>query len=155
MIRIWTLMFVMTIPGLVAAQDARLLAENPQAEARLKALAVELRCLVCQNQTLADSNAPLAEDLRREVREMIAKNMSDQEIIDFLVERYGDFVLYRPPLRATTTLLWIGPFLLLAVAGTALVLAVRRRQKTLPEVIVSEADHQRVKQLLSDGAKHP
>ncbi len=121
MIRIWTLMFVMTIPGLVAAQDARLLAENPQAEARLKALAVELRCLVCQNQTLADSNAPLAEDLRREVREMIAKNMSDQEIIDFLVERYGDFVLYRPPLRATTTLLWIGPFLLLAVAGTALV----------------------------------
>lgn len=155
MIRIWTLMFVMTIPGLVAAQDARLLAENPQAEARLKALAVELRCLVCQNQTLADSNAPLAEDLRREVREMIAKNMSDQEIIDFLVERYGDFVLYRPPLRATTTLLWIGPFLLLAVAGTALVLAVRRRQKALPEVIVSEADHQRVKQLLSDGAKHP
>lgn len=155
MIRIWTLMFVMTIPGLVAAQEARPLAENPQAEARLKALAVELRCLVCQNQTLADSNAPLAEDLRREVREMIAKNMSDQEIIDFLVERYGDFVLYRPPLRATTTLLWIGPFLLLAVAGTALVLAVRRRQKALPEVIVSEADHQRVKQLLSDGAKHP
>ena len=155
MIRIWTLMFVMTIPGLVVAQEARPLAENPQAEARLKALAVELRCLVCQNQTLADSNAPLAEDLRREVREMIAKNMSDQEIIDFLVERYGDFVLYRPPLRATTTLLWIGPFLLLAVAGTALVLAVRRRQKALPEVIVSEADHQRVEQLLSDGAKHP
>lgn len=155
MIRIWTLMFVMTIPGLVVAQEARPLAENPQAEARLKALAVELRCLVCQNQTLADSNAPLAEDLRREVREMIAKNMSDQEIIDFLVERYGDFVLYRPPLRATTTLLWVGPFLLLAVAGTALVLAVRRRQKALPEVIVSEADHQRVEQLLSDGAKHP
>jgi len=155
MIRIWTMMFVMAVPGLVAAQEARPLAENPQAEARLKALAIELRCLVCQNQTLADSNAPLAEDLRREVREMIAKNMSDQEIIDFLVERYGDFVLYRPPLRATTTLLWIGPFLLLAIAGTALVLAVRRRQKVLPEVIVSEADHQRVEQLLSDGVKQP
>ena len=155
MIRIWTMMFVMAVPGLVAAQEARPLAENPQAEARLKALAVELRCLVCQNQTLADSNAPLAEDLRREVREMIAKNMSDQEIIDFLVERYGDFVLYRPPLRATTTLLWIGPFLLLAIAGTALVLAVQRRQKALPEVIVSEADHQRVEQLLSDGVKQP
>jgi len=155
MIRIWVLMLVLAIPGLVAAQEARPLAENPQAEARLKALAVELRCLVCQNQTLADSNAPLAEDLRREVREMIAKNMSDQEIIDFLVERYGDFVLYRPPLRATTTLLWIGPFLLLVIAGTALVLAVRRRQKTLPEVVVSEDDHQRVEQLLSDGAKHP
>lgn len=155
MIRTWMLIFAMTIPGLVAAQEARPLAENPQAEARLKALAVELRCLVCQNQTLADSNAPLAEDLRREVREMIAKNMSDQEIIDFLVERYGDFVLYRPPLRVTTTLLWIGPFLLLAIGGAALILAVRRRQKTLPEAVVSEADHQRVEQLLSGGAKHP
>jgi cytochrome c-type biogenesis protein CcmH len=155
MIRIWALMFVMVIPGLAVAQEARPLAENPQAEARLKALAVELRCLVCQNQTLADSNAPLAEDLRREVREMIAKNMSDQEIIDFLVERYGDFVLYRPPLRVTTTLLWIGPFLLLAIGGTALILAVRRRQKTLPEAVVSEADHKRVEHLLSDGAKHP
>ncbi len=154
MIRIWVLTLVMAIPGLVAAQEARPLAENPQAEARLKALAVELRCLVCQNQTLADSNAPLAEDLRREVREMIAKNMSDQEIIDFLVERYGDFVLYRPPLRATTTVLWVGPFLLLAGAGAALVLAVRRRQKALPEVVVSEADHARVEQLLSKGAKH-
>lgn len=149
------LMFVMATPGLVATQEARPLAENPQAEARLKALAVELRCLVCQNQTLADSNAPLAEDLRREVREMIAKNMSDQEIIDFLVERYGDFVLYRPPLRITTTLLWIGPFLLLAIGGTALILAVRRRQKTLPEVVDSEADHRRVEQLLSDGGKQP
>jgi cytochrome c-type biogenesis protein CcmH len=155
MIRIWALMFVMVIPGLAVAQEARPLAENPQAEARLKALAVELRCLVCQNQTLADSNAPLAEDLRREVREMIAKNMSDQEIINFLVERYGDFVLYRPPLRVTTTLLWIGPFLLLAIGGTALILAVQRRQKTLPEAVVSEADHKRVEHLLSDGAKHP
>lgn len=153
--RTWAMIFVMAIPSLVGAQEARPLAENPQAEARLKALAVELRCLVCQNQTLADSNAPLAEDLRREVREMIAKNMSDQEIIDFLVERYGDFVLYRPPLRATTTLLWVGPFLLLAVGGATLILALRRRQKTLPEALVSEADHQRVEHLLSDGAKHP
>ncbi|MBH0190146.1 MAG: cytochrome c-type biogenesis protein CcmH, partial [Nitrospira sp.] len=89
-----------------------------------------------------------------EVREMIAKNMSDQDIINFLVERYGDFVLYRPPLRATTTVLWIGPFLLLAVAGTVLIMALRRRQKTLPDVVVSDADHERVVQLLSDGAKH-
>jgi cytochrome c-type biogenesis protein CcmH len=155
MMRVWTLILALAIPGLAAGQEARPLAENPQAEARLKALAVELRCLVCQNQTLADSNAPLAEDLRREVREMIAKNMSDQQIIDFLVERYGDFVLYRPPLRVTTTLLWGGPFLLLAIGGTALILAVRRRQKTLPEAVVSDAEHARVEQLLSDGAKHP
>ena len=155
MIRISAVLLVLAIPCLAAAQEARPLAENPQAEARLKALAVELRCLVCQNQTLADSNAPLAEDLRREVREMIANNMSDQEIIDFLVERYGDFVLYRPPLRVTTTLLWIGPFVLLAVGGTALILTVRRRQKTLPDVVVSDADHERVERLLSDGANHP
>ena len=109
----WLLMVLLLLPSLAAAGEAAPLAENPQAEARLKALAVELRCLVCQNQTLADSNAPLAEDLRREVREMIAKNMSDKEIIDFLVTRYGDFVLYRPPLKTTTTLLWVGPFLLL------------------------------------------
>ena len=155
MIRIWLVILAMTMPGMAAAQEARPLAENQQAEARLKALAVELRCLVCQNQTLADSNAPLAEDLRREVREMIAKNMSDQEIIDFLVERYGDFVLYRPPLRVTTMVLWIGPFLLLAVGGAVLFLALRRRQRDLPDAVVSEADHQRVEQLLSDGAKHP
>src|SRR5262245_25918796 len=92
------LLIFLLIPSLApAAYEASPLAENPQIEARLKTLAVELRCLVCQNQTLADSNAPLAEDLRREVREMIAKDMSDKEIIDFLVTRYGDFVLYRPP----------------------------------------------------------
>jgi cytochrome c-type biogenesis protein CcmH len=155
MIRIWTVILVLTMAGVATAQEARPLGENPQVEARLKALAVELRCLVCQNQTLADSNAPLAEDLRREVREMIAKNMSDQDIINFLVERYGDFVLYRPPLRATTTVLWIGPFLLLAVAGTVLIMALRRRKKTLPDVVVSDADRERVVQLLSDGAKRP
>ncbi|MGH7182602.1 MAG: cytochrome c-type biogenesis protein [Nitrospiraceae bacterium] len=150
------LVLILLIPGLAAAAyEASPLAENPQAEARLKALAVELRCLVCQNQTLADSNAPLAEDLRREVREMIAKDMSDKEIIDFLVTRYGDFVLYRPPLKATTTLLWIGPFLLLIGGATALVLALRKRQKKLADVALTEAEHNRVAQLLSEGANRP
>jgi cytochrome c-type biogenesis protein CcmH len=150
-------MVLLLLPSLAAAGEATLLAENPQAEARLKALAVELRCLVCQNQTLADSNAPLAEDLRREVREMIAKNMSDKEIIDFLVTRYGDFVLYRPPLKTTTTLLWVGPFLLLIGGAIALVMALRRRQKkladvALADVALSEAERNRVAQLLSEGA---
>jgi cytochrome c-type biogenesis protein CcmH len=145
-------MVVLFLPSLAAAGEAAPLAENPQAEARLKALAVELRCLVCQNQTLADSNAPLAEDLRREVREMIAKNMSDKEIIDFLVTRYGDFVLYRPPLKTTTTLLWVGPFLLLIGGAIALVMALRRRQKKLADVALSEAERTRVAQLLSEGA---
>jgi cytochrome c-type biogenesis protein CcmH len=152
----WLLVFILFfIPCLAAAEEARPLADNPQVEARLKTLAVELRCLVCQNQTLADSNAPLAEDLRREVREMITKNMSDKEIIDFLVARYGDFVLYRPPLKTTTTLLWLGPFLLLIIGATALVLALRRRQKKLVDVTLSEAEHNRVAQLLSEGANRP
>ena len=133
----WLLVIILLIPCLAAAEEARPLADNPQIEARLKTLAVELRCLVCQNQTLADSNAPLAEDLRREVREMIAKDMSDREIIDFLVQRYGDFVLYRPPWKASTTLLWLGPFLLLITGATALVLALRRRQKKLIDVSLS------------------
>ena len=145
-------MVLLLLPSLAAAGEAAPLAENPQAEARLKALAVELRCLVCQNQTLADSNAPLAEDLRREVREMIAKNMSDKEIIDFLVTRYGDFVLYRPPLKTTTMLLWVGPFLLLIGGAIALVMALRRRQKKLADVALSEAERNRVAQLLSEGA---
>ena len=139
------LILILLTPGFaVAANEASPLAENPQVEARLKTLAVELRCLVCQNQTLADSNAPLAEDLRREVREMIAKDMSDKEIIDFLVTRYGDFVLYRPPLKTTTTLLWVGPFLLLIGGATALVFALRKRQKKLVDVALTEAEHKRV-----------
>lgn len=148
------LLAVLLIPCLVAAEEAKPLAENQQAEARLKALALELRCLVCQNQTLADSSAPLAEDLRREVREMIAKNMTDQEIIDFLVARYGDFVRYRPPLKATTTLLWLGPFLLLVVGGTTLAVALRRRAKKLTDPALSDEDHRIVAQLLSDETKH-
>jgi cytochrome c-type biogenesis protein CcmH len=151
----WLLVIILLIPGLAAAEEARPLADNPQVEARLKTLAVELRCLVCQNQTLADSNAPLAEDLRREVREMIAKDMSDREIIDFLVQRYGDFVLYRPPWKASTTLLWLGPFLLLIAGATALVLVLRKRQKKLVDVTLSEAEHNRVAQLLSEGTNRP
>ena len=151
----WLLVIILLIPSLAAAEEARPLADNPQVEARLKTLAVELRCLVCQNQTLADSNAPLAEDLRREVREMITKGMSDREIIDFLVQRYGDFVLYRPPWKASTTLLWLGPFLLLIAGATALVLVLRKRQKKLVDVTLSEAEHNRVAQLLSEGANRP
>ena len=151
----WLILIMMLLAGPVWAGEARPLADDPAVEARLKKLAVELRCLVCQNQTLADSNAPLAEDLRREVREMIVKNMSDQEIIDFLVSRYGDFVLYRPPLKATTTLLWVGPFVLLVGAGIALVVVLRRRGRKVVDVVITDEEHQRVEQLLSQGGKRP
>jgi cytochrome c-type biogenesis protein CcmH len=150
---IWLALIVLLMPGPAWAGEARPLADDPAVEERLKHLAVELRCLVCQNQTLADSNAPLAEDLRREVREMIVKNMSDQEIIDFLVSRYGDFVLYRPPLKSTTTLLWVGPFVLLVGGGIALVVALKRRGKKVADAAITEEEHRRVEQLLSEGVK--
>lgn len=98
------------------AGEAQTLHGDAATEARLAALSAELRCLVCQNQTIADSHAGLAADLRREILTMIAAGKSDQEIVEFMVQRYGDFVRYRPPLRLATLLLWGGPLLLLLLA---------------------------------------
>lgn len=109
------------------APEASAVATDPRLERRMQALAAELRCLVCQNQTIADSNAGLAVDLKNQIREQMRAGRTDRQIMDFMVERYGDFVLYRPPVKAVTALLWGGPFLLLAVgAGTAAII-VRRR----------------------------
>jgi len=122
-------------------------------EDRLKRLETELRCLVCQNQTLADSNAPLAQDLRREVRALAQSGKSDDEIRDYLVARYGDFVLYLPPVKATTSVLWAGPFLLLAVGvGAWLVVLRRRRAMTTQsaEPAAAPADTERARALLDD-----
>lgn len=102
------------------AGEAKPLAEDPVLEARLKAMSQELRCLVCQNTTLADSSAPLAEDLRKEIREQLRAGKSDKEVIDYLVARYGDFVRYRPPVNNETALLWFGPFLILIIGGFVL-----------------------------------
>ncbi|MEI2636465.1 MAG: cytochrome c-type biogenesis protein [Methylotenera sp.] len=102
------------------AGEAKPLAEDPVLEERLKAMSHELRCLVCQNQTLADSNSPLAEDLRKEIRAQMRAGKSDQEVVDYLVARYGDFVRYRPPVNSNTALLWFGPFLLLLIGGFVL-----------------------------------
>ncbi len=144
----WLALWLMLVPLTVFAEEARPLAENPVVEARLKKLAVELRCLVCQNQTLADSNAPLAEDLRREVREMIANNMTDDQIVEFLVARYGDFVRYRPPFKVATVLLWVGPFLLLGIGGIVLIVSLRQRNLEKESSSISDDDRQRVARLL-------
>ena len=104
---------------------------DPALAARYEALTRELRCLVCQNQSIADSHATLAMDLRREVREQLERGASDAEIVDFMTARYGDYVLYRPPLTATTLLLWSGPFLLLGIALALWWRAVRRRSNTV------------------------
>ena len=97
-------------------------------ERRVTSLAHELRCLVCQNQTIADSNAPLAVDLRNQIREQLTAGKSERDVIDFMVQRYGDFVLYRPPFKATTLLLWAGPFVFLAAGLFLLVRMLRRRR---------------------------
>ena len=104
---------------------------NRALDVRLKKLETELRCLVCQNQTLADSDADLAGDLRREVRGLAVAGKSDDQIRDYLVARYGDFVLYDPPLKRTTTLLWVGPFAMLALGALLWWLLLRRRAKSL------------------------
>ena len=111
------------------APAARLTAADPALEARMLAITGELRCLVCQNQTIADSHADLAVDLRQEVREMLKRGMTDDQVRRYMTDRYGDFILYRPPLKATTAVLWLGPALLLAVALIALAVVIRRRSR--------------------------
>src|SRR5689334_12125862 len=112
------------------ANDAAPAADDPALEARMTRITAELRCLVCQNQTIADSNADLAQDLRRQVREMLRKGDDDAKIINYMTDRYGDFVLYRPPVKATTLLLWFGPALMLLLGFGALALVMRRRART-------------------------
>ncbi len=102
------------------AGEAKQLGDDPALEARLKNISQELRCLVCQNATLADSSAPLAEDLRREIRVLMREGKSDKEVVAYLVARYGDFVLYRPPVNNQTALLWFGPFAFLLIGGFVL-----------------------------------
>ena len=111
------------------APGARLTASDPALEARMLAITGELRCLVCQNQTIADSHADLAVDLRQQVREMLAKGMTPAQIRTYMTDRYGDFVLYRPLLKASTAVLWLGPAVLLAIALLALVVVIRRRAR--------------------------
>ena len=118
-------------PALASSATEAALAADPVAEKRLTKLSEELRCLVCQNQNIADSNAELAQDLRREIRGMIKEGKSDTEIIDFMVARYGDFVLYRPPVQGNTLLLWVGPIALLIFGLATLVAYQRRRAERL------------------------
>jgi cytochrome c-type biogenesis protein CcmH len=123
---------------------------DPVAAARAVHLANELRCLVCQNQSIADSNAELAVDLRRQIREQIAAGKSDGEIVDFMVARYGDFVLYRPPLKLTTVLLWLGPLLLVAAGCVVLARQLRARRGAEPPPLSAE-ERQRAQRILSGG----
>ncbi|HYS57188.1 MAG TPA: cytochrome c-type biogenesis protein [Burkholderiales bacterium] len=128
MARLIAILLLLSAAPWAHAKEAAPAAADPALEQRVMTLAAELRCLVCQNQTLADSNAPLAEDLRNQVREKMRRGASDSEIVDYMVARYGDFVLYRPPLKLSTVLLWFGPLLLLAAGFLVLLRRVLRRR---------------------------
>ena len=130
--------------------EAKDLAADPVLEKRMIGLAENLRCLVCQNESLASSHAELAEDLRREVREQMAQGKNDQEIIDYLVARYGDFVLYKPPVKSYTVLLWFGPFALLLIAVGVLVFQLRKRRRTVQESVLTPEAQQRADSLLNE-----
>ncbi len=123
----------------VAAKPAAPAADDPVLEARMLAVAAELRCLVCQNQTIADSNSGLADDLRRQIREELARGASNEQVVQYMTDRYGDFVRYRPPFKPMTALLWLGPGILLVGGLAILTLVLRRRSRLSPDAFEPDA----------------
>jgi cytochrome c-type biogenesis protein CcmH len=138
--------------NVAAAKDAVPLADDPVTEQRLIAISEEMRCLVCQNESLAGSRSDLANDLRAEIRILIREGRTDEQIRNFMVDRYGDFVLYRPPVKPITWLLWIGPFIILLAGIIGLIVYLRSRNQSVPSAALSEADNRRIDALLR-GAK--
>jgi len=132
------------------AREAQPVSADPALEARVMLIAEELRCLVCQNETIAASQADLAKDLRAQIRLQLQQGRSSQEILDFMVARYGDFVLYRPPLQPSTLLLWAGPFILLVLAGGWLVMRVRQRSAPEGQGLTPD-ELRRLQKLLDQG----
>jgi cytochrome c-type biogenesis protein CcmH len=135
-------------------KEAATLADDPKVEQRLIVISEEMRCLVCQNESLAGSRSDLANDLRRELRTLIKQGKTDAEIREFMVSRYGDFVLYRPPVKPITWLLWIGPFVLMVAGVIALFVYMRRRNRDISsEVALTEEERKRAEALLKEGDK--
>jgi cytochrome c-type biogenesis protein CcmH len=130
------------------AKEAQPNSDDPELEKRVTNLAHELRCLVCQNETLADSRADLAEDLRKEIREQMRAGKSDKEVIQFLTARYGQFVLYRPPVQPTTYLLWFGPFVLLLGGLLVLFRYIKQRRDSIAEQPLTNEQRRRAEELL-------
>ncbi|QHE76830.1 cytochrome c-type biogenesis protein [Hydrogenophaga sp. PBL-H3] len=133
------------------ASRATPLAADPALEARVLKIAEELRCLVCQNETIAASQADLAKDLRQQIREQLTQGRTQPQILDFMAQRYGDFVLYRPPLKFSTVLLWVGPFVLLLVAAGVLLMHIRRRDPQADAMPLTLAEGQRAQRLLDEA----
>lgn len=145
------LLVIITLAGAqaFAADPALYSFENPAKQARYHDLLGQLRCLVCQNESLADSHADLAGDMRREIYEKMKEGATNQDVTNYLVQRYGDFVLFRPPMQANTYLLWFGPALLFLVGFGVFIVVMQRRHKTLTPAL-SEAEHHRMAKLLEE-----
>jgi len=138
-------------PSAEEGKEAAPTVQDPLTAKRAVELENQLRCLVCQNETIAESGADLAADLRRQVREQIAQGRTDREIIDYMVARYGDFVLFRPPLKATTVLLWTGPALLVLIGVIVLVRTLRRRKADGADEALSADERRRAARILEAG----
>ncbi len=149
----WWAALVLCLPFYAQAKEAEYVAGDPELHARVMSVSEELRCLVCQGQSLADSNSEFAVDMREYIQEMMEQGMSDREVIDFMVERYGDYVRYRPPFKSTTVVLWFGPILLLAIGIGVLYFNILRRKKVIAETPLSEEEQRRARALLEDKDK--
>lgn len=137
----WTISFAQS-------NAAPSVSDNPVLEKKVLEVSNELRCLVCQNQTIADSNADLAVDLKNQVRQQLSEGRSKQEILKYMTERYGDFVLYKPPFNAATVMLWVGPFLLMLLGLVLLVRQIKQRKQELSQEAFSAQEIERARQLL-------
>ena len=145
-VSLWLAVVITTPPA--QSGQAVPVAADPALEARVNALAAELRCLVCQNQSLADSHAELAIDLKNQVREQLRAGRSEPQVVEYMTQRYGDFVLYRPPLKASTVLLWLGPLLLVLLGGALLLRSLRQARSAAPAPALAGADQARADRLL-------
>ena len=150
MLKLFFTVWLICVSATAQAKVAPNLSADPVLEARMMVIAEELRCLVCQNETIAASHADLAVDLKNQIRIKLTQGQSQKQILDFMVERYGDFVLYRPPLKTTTVLLWLGPFVLLGIAVLMLVMTIRQRKRTSQPTALSNADVMKARALLAD-----
>ena len=143
------LLIITSFPGFGMAKEAQPASDDPALEERVMNLSKELRCLVCQNETLADSRADLAEDLRNQIREQMKAGKSDKQIVAYLTQRYGKFILYNPPIDPTTYLLWFGPFALLLAGLFVLFRFVKQRRELITDQPLSTDERQRAEDLLN------
>ena len=144
---------IINLPSSSFAVEPAEILQNPQLEARARVLSKNIRCLVCQNQSIDDSNASLAKDLRKVVREQLVNGASDEEIFDFLIERYGDFVLLKPPVKPSTFMLWYGPIILFSIGLVMSVLFLIRRKKLAPEEPLTQKELDQLSKLITNRAE--